>query len=395
MVSSAVAVAAALLWLLAAFKAAGTIRSGSASARWLLAAIVFLAMGITIFVPAVEQRLADAVPVDQIKEPLARTAVIAAAFCGQTLLSLTGDPISRRARLLRWAFAVLAVAVLWVTFMIGPAAPEAQFGSHPVRDVSMTLFILAFLGYLAYAVTTVMAGCWRYARSATGAMRSGLRLISAGCASCLAYVLVKLVAIVGFWAGVPVAPAVEGAVAQGLVAVGALLVVVGSAATATSQRAADLRDWVRDYVAYRRLYPLWVDLVGVVPAVALDPAAGRWQDASRVRDMHWRLVRRVIELRDAWLALRPYMDADLAEALTAHAPDGDRASPARVESRMLRAAVDALQAHRPAARPWSPPSSQRTSMVEELAWWSAVAAAWEGQRDSNAITGTSENALAR
>lgn len=310
------------------------------------------------------------------------------------MLSLTGDPISRRARLLRWAFAVLAVAVLWVTFVIGPAAPEAQFGSHPVRDVSMTLFILAFLGCLAYAVTTVMAGCWRYARSATGAMRSGLRLISAGCASCLAYVLVKLVAIVGFWAGVPVAPAVEGAVAQGLVAVGALLVVVGSAATATSQRAADLRDWVRDYVAYRRLYPLWVDLVGVVPAVALDPAAGRWQDAFRLRDMHLRLVRRVIELRDAWLALRPYMDADLAEALTAHAVDGSRASPACVESRMLSAAVDALRTQRP-ARPWSPPSSQRSSMVEELAWWSAVAAAWDGQRDRNAITATSENALAR
>jgi len=89
-VSDAVAAAAAALWLLVGFKFVGTIRSGSAPARWLLATFAFLALGITIFIPAVEQRLTAAAPVEQIKEPLARSAVMAAAFCAQTLLSLTG-----------------------------------------------------------------------------------------------------------------------------------------------------------------------------------------------------------------------------------------------------------------------------------------------------------------
>ena len=55
MVSKAVASAALLLWLLVVFKFVGTVRSRSAPARWLLATVAFLATGITIFVPSVEQ----------------------------------------------------------------------------------------------------------------------------------------------------------------------------------------------------------------------------------------------------------------------------------------------------------------------------------------------------
>ena len=382
MVSKAVTSAALLLWLLVAFKFVGTVRSRSAPSRWLLATVAFLATGITIFVPAVEQWVSTAIPVAQIKEPLARTAVIAAAFCGQTLLSLTGDPVSRALRWRRWGLCLTAVAVMWAMFAVGPASTTARFGSHPVHDVTMTLFILAFLTYLAYAVATVMAGCWRYARSASGVMRWGLRLISTGCGACLAYVVVKALAIIAFAAGIPMAPVVEGSLAQGLVAVGALLVVVGAAATATSQRSGELRDWTRDYLAHRRLYPLWADLATAVPGVALDPAAGPWQDASRVGDMHMRLYRRLIELRDAWLALRPFMDSDLARSAETLTPENESAKGAVVEAQMLRAGVIALSRQRPAARPWTAESSQRTSMADELAWWSAVAAAWGRQQES-------------
>jgi len=380
-VSGAVAAAAATLWLLVGVKFAGTIRSGSSPARWLLATFAFLALGITIFIPAVEQRLTAAAPVEQIKEPLARTAIIAAAFCAQTLLSLTGDPISWARRRLRWGICAAALGVLWVTFALGPASPSAQFGSHPVHDVSMTLFILAFLTYLAYAVATVMTGCWRYAHPASGVMQWGLRLISVGCAASLAYVVVKLMAIVGFAAGIPIPPEAEGAAAKALVAVGALLVAVGSAATATSQRASELRKWRRDYVAHRRLYPLWADLVGAVPTVALDPAAGQWQDASRIRDLHLRLYRRLIELRDAWLALRPFMDDDLAKAVTPVSGQLDVAGLAALEAVMLRAGIEALPVQQPATRPWTADSASGGSMAEELGWWLAVAQAWSADRE--------------
>lgn len=198
-------------------------------------------------------------------------------------------------------------------------------------------------------------------------------------------------AILGFAAGIPMPPEAEGAAAKVLVAVGALLVAVGSAATATSQRATELRDWRRDYEAHRRLYPLWADLVAAVPTVALDPATGQWQDASRIRDLHLRLYRRLIELRDAWLALRPFMDDDLAKAVTPVSSQLDVADRAALEAVMLRAGVLALRAQQPVNRLWTPDSARGGSMAEELGWWLAVARAWSANREL-AVAPTSADA---
>ena len=133
--------------------------------------------------------------------------------------------------------------------------------------------------------------------------------------------------------------------------------------------------------AHRRLYPLWADLVGAVPTVALDPAAGQWQDASRIRDLHLRLYRRLIELRDAWLALRPFMDDDLANAVTPVSGRLDVADRAALEAVMLRAGVAALRAQQPATRRWTADSASGGSMADELGWWLAVARVWIARRD--------------
>lgn len=379
MVSLLVTVAALALWVLIGVKSLGTLRSGSVPARWLLATLTFLALGISIFVPTIKQQLGDLLPVDQVEEPLARTAVIAAVFCGQTLLGLTGDPISRRRRQLRWVVCGVALVLLWVTFWIGPASPTSHFGSHPVADGSMTVFILAFLVYLAYAVSTVMAGCWRYADKAVGAMALGLRLIAAGCAAALGYAFVKVLAILAFAFEAPVASTVEGTLAQSLVAVGAVLVAVGSAATATSQRVGEARVWCRDWVAHLRLYPLWAALISAVPPVALDPSSGRWQDALRIRDLHLRLYRRLIELRDAWLVLRPYMGGASFDVMKSTPGATGIVERAVVEAAMLRAAVVAKASQQPPHQALSPTPLVTSSMADELEWWLAVSSAWQAQ----------------
>ena len=58
--------------------------------------------------------------------------------------------------------------------------------------------------------------------------------------------------------------------------------------------------------AYWRLYPLWDALRQVIPEIQLPPEPGlRW-------NIRYRLHRRVIEIRDAELVLRPYATAEVA-----------------------------------------------------------------------------------
>jgi hypothetical protein len=65
--------------------------------------------------------------------------------------------------------------------------------------------------------------------------------------------------------------------------------------------------------AYWRLYPLWDVLRQVVPEIELPTWSGmRW-------NIRYRLHRRVIEIRDAQLVLRPYSAAEVAHRAAAAA----------------------------------------------------------------------------
>ena len=58
------------------------------------------------------------------------------------------------------------------------------------------------------------------------------------------------------------------------------------------------------YRSLRRLYPLWDGLRQAVPGIALDPVP-TWADRLDPRDLRMRLYRRVIEIRDGYMALSP------------------------------------------------------------------------------------------
>ena len=65
--------------------------------------------------------------------------------------------------------------------------------------------------------------------------------------------------------------------------------------------------------AYWRLYPLWDVLRQAVPEIELPPEPGmRW-------NIRYRLHRRVIEIRDAQLVLRPYAKTEVAGLIAAAA----------------------------------------------------------------------------
>jgi hypothetical protein len=71
--------------------------------------------------------------------------------------------------------------------------------------------------------------------------------------------------------------------------------------------------WFGKRRTYRRLYPLWNDLYRVQPEIALTPPRSHLADAFVFRDLDFRLYRRVVEIRDGTLALRPYLDPAVIE----------------------------------------------------------------------------------
>jgi hypothetical protein len=91
--------------------------------------------------------------------------------------------------------------------------------------------------------------------------------------------------------------------------------------------------------AYWRLYPLWDALRQEIPEIELPPEPGtRW-------NIPYRLHRRVIEIRDAQLALKPYSRAEIADQAAAAAKSAGLV-PAKVTA-VVEAAVivDSLQSH--------------------------------------------------
>lgn len=96
------------------------------------------------------------------------------------------------------------------------------------------------------------------------------------------------------------------------------------------------------YRSLRRLYPLWMALYRATPEIALLPPPSRLADVLTLRDPTFRLYRRVIEIQDGRLALRPYADArveDIVSDLSHGTHLGEDERRAMVEAAQVAAAI--------------------------------------------------------
>jgi hypothetical protein len=299
-------VLAVTAWAGCAVKLHALRRGGSPAGYAVCVALALLASTFTVSSPAVWRWLDRVTGVPNIAALWAHLCVVGFSGTVQLLLLWWVNPAGeagRRARV-RLAFLATAAVAMVVLFLAsGPTEPRAgEFVATYVSRPVFAVYILVYLVAFGLGLIDVVRLCWPYARvSGRSWLRRGLRTTAIGAMVGLVYCGIRISSVIGAQAGAdprrwePIAPVAS--------CLGAFLVILGLTMPAWGPRLSQVRGWVRRRQQYRQLQPLWVDLHRLMPEIALEPPV-----AAPLGTLDRRLYRRVIELYDGWLALRPYLD---------------------------------------------------------------------------------------
>jgi hypothetical protein len=242
------------------------------------------------------------------------SVVVLSASAQVLLLAWRGSPEqlwpAARPRLLAFGLALVAMVTLFLRSSVDQEAPtdfDARYAATPYVAEFLLVYYLAF----TVGMAGIAALCWRYARMAGRPwLGRGLRLTAIGASFALGYCGCKGIYLVGRWLGKDLAG--WNTAAPVSAAMGLPFLCIGLTIPAWGPRLSTPRWWVDRYRSYRELHPLWLALYRATPEIALVPPTAAWRDKLTIRDLDFRLYRRVIEIRDGRLALRPHFVPDVA-----------------------------------------------------------------------------------
>jgi hypothetical protein len=324
---------------------------------------------------------------------LANITTMIAAFAILALLLTLGLPTEQARPRIRRRFLALVVCVAGMIIGFAAASPLPEtygdFGGLYAIHPGLLVYIGLFIAYFGVALVELLVRACRYASLAKHrpSLRAGLLLMAIGAVLGLVYLGEKAWYVVTEATHLPppfasssqacslLAPPEcvfsitlpVGAVV--LAAAGATFPVWGSALTAPFR-------YYTSHRTFRALEPLWQRMRAAFPQIALpnDSSGSRW-------DLAFRLYRRVIEIDDGRLLLRPYM----SPAVTSSAKEAATAGGLRGDD--LRAIVEAaeiaaaLRAHdHDSLAPTQPPENADAGsgdVSREAAWLVKVARAYE------------------
>jgi len=272
------------------------------------------------------------------------------------LALITGRDIGRWQWALAGTVLVTMVALDVVAGGIGPDATRLS-GRLPPAVVA---FWLVLDGYLVAVLTSGSVLFLSVAREApTGLPRFGLRTIAAGWVLIALSAGVTTIPTVLSGAGVPVDFSGVESPSRYLQGAGTLLA-VGGALVPAGRRS---RVVLAEYRSLLALRPLWTAMRDAFPEVILFSPRRAVVEMAGVDDVRLRLYRRVIEIRDGMLALRPYLCGVLPET-----PEAEAAAIAQALRR--RATGMPPSGASPGFAPVGP------EMADEVAWLSRVSRAY-------------------
>jgi hypothetical protein len=235
-------------------------------------------------------------------------------------------PVARRAVRLQAVPLAAGILIALTAWGLAPAAVRADpadtaNGAHP----HATVFVVAVLGYMAFAHAQSLRWSIAYVRAAgTAGLRRGLIIVSvAVCAFLIADATRSLLAALQAVTE-PAAGFVRVCQLVYLtgVGVGALAFVVGVSYAAVTGMVISLPVWRAHRRHYRRLEPLWTAMHEAFPQLALGRVpATSWRARLGTGSTHYRFYRRVVEIRDGLVLLGPYYEAASAGRAAAESPE--------------------------------------------------------------------------
>lgn len=279
------------------------------------------------------------------------------------------------------AAAVVLIAMVWLFLRSDTTHHQQQsFKAWYGGSVEYEAYLLVYLMAFTTVEFEVIRLCRRYAKLTTRSwLRTGLITTAIGAAIGLLYPITRLADIAAAQVGVDISQLED--VAEVGAGLGALLVMVGLTLHRSGPRVSALVQRTRRLIAYVRLRPLWLSFYALDPSIAFDDRrrtgsgrpVGRLRAARlALRDPEYHVARRVVEIRDGILTLRPYQDPEFAQRTRAHynsrgltGTDLDAA----VTAALIHAALDASEVAPRRDQPAAPSAGNTPADIDtELAW---------------------------
>lgn len=254
---------------------------------------------------------------------------LVATRCTFLYMELVSEVAAPRAR--RWTILGLAVCALMIVLFLTAPSNYAEYlartdTANPVPKVSWQGYV--YVAYVVPAAAELGRAALRYARLTDRfTLRHGLRLMGVGAVVASGYAVVRLAGMVAYDIGVE-RSVLYGPLDRVLFQIAVVLFLLGLALPAVGPRLGVDRGmrWVALNRQYRLLFPLWNALRAEFPGISLDPSPRRLPFAAP----DGVLYRRMIEIWDGLLCLRPHLDGAVDAAAVQQAlrrkASGERAN---------------------------------------------------------------------
>ncbi|GAA0935686.1 MAB_1171c family putative transporter [Virgisporangium aurantiacum] len=344
------------------------------------AAFAFVGIGMTLSVPAIGAAVDRATGLNELWRLIAHLCVMGLVACAETqLVMLAFPPEQARRRIsMRIWMSIAAAATLTALYALANLHPgPVTFNVEDARIPAVSAYLLVYLAAFVWYTVDIVRLAWRFARATPRPWsRRGLRLAAIGAGFGFLYCVDKAAFIVGYWIGFR--PAGEKTISAVLILFSCVFCAAGFTLPAWGPAIDVARRWAGRRRSYRQLYPLWRDLIQASPDLVLDSRLDHGR--APLRGVDFALTRRVVEICDARLALRPWISA---HAITV------TGEPARDEAVRIAAGVDARRRDRMADDPDTAPITDPPGGYDgQVAWLVAVAGVYRRLSRDRALVGT-------